>query len=1042
MLLEKYLVNFNCPLNNQENEKVWQLYFRHDLDDMYDYGPSAGDHDGLIFCLTNCGDTQAWENLGIDNIQENSWQTNSNHLYSGETNNPVLAAFPDGAYQLDVTCYAHDETVTFPESSENLSCELHNFSPALRKVSIIDLETDQTYYHAEWIPDGLSAELDVSPGIPAPAGAELQVILWFTESMTTGSLSASLGPLSIGNGEWSSSVVPNDTWAGEVTMPTDTGKGEYILSVSATDVVGLSLMNPDGIGSVPGSSTPDTHHSLSLSFGIDFEWSVTLPEPIRGSIAIADIDGDGYMELAVQTEEGTVYVYNHDGSLLAGWPRSNTAYLPTFENLLLTPALGDITGNGSVDVSAGYQWGNMAWNSGGTDLPGWPFEVTDQRLTGSYFAFSSPVLCNLDTDDALEIIACRQFDMYASTEIPQSVFAIDSDGSEIWSTNLNPANDGESVMGTPIVVDVTGDATPEVLVCTSSSPSLIGPPPDDRGINCNGKLYLLSGSTGNILYTSSIIGTHVYGSPVVGDIDNDPSLEVVIPCFVNVGGLVKAYVFSLPSLTLEHSWSLTGGPIGAKASPALGDINGDGIVDVIMSVSNEIFAWDGESKNPLAGFPVNVGNPVRHGVSLADIDGDDYLELVFCTENGYLRALNQDGSICGGFPIHIGNSFSQPAIDDIDGDGRLEICVANTLGEIIVYEAQESSWPAALPWSQYQHDARNSGILGSDFTFPAPPTDFEGEGELAGGFFTADLSWTLSVNDPDFEPIPTPPADVISYRIYRKIPPRPVELIATVSAGDSTYTDFINLISLFQVVAYSATAWDGVNESELTTWAKFPLYGSDNIAAGCPVREIIHSQAIAVSSTHSAITDGTSSTVDRVHRNGCRILTDGEYDAVYTPSGLSDCVEIDLGAVFTVNTVTLSRMNQSISGSLRYELSVDGRTFTDTDTGRARYIRVYSVAGTSEIEVFGSLSDESSSLIEIQRGVYGGYRIASVEAGSPLAVSVFDLSGRKVWNSTSSAGEVLWNRCSSSGSTVPAGVYLIMVESDDTATFTAKVVVR
>ena len=81
-------------------------------------------------------------------------------------------------------------------------------------------------------------------------------------------------------------------------------------------------------------------------------------------------------------------------------------------------------------------------------------------------------------------------------------------------------------------------------------------------------------------------------------------------------------------------------------------------------------------------------------------------------------------------------------------------------------------------------------------------------------------------------------------------------------------------------------------------------------------------------------------------------------------------------------------------------------------------------------------------MIEIQRGTDNAYQIAAVESGTPITATVFDLSGRSVWNSTSSTGEIMWNRCNSSGSTVPAGVYLIMVESDDMETFTSKVIVR
>ena len=1051
VLSENYVVNFDCPLTN-DDETAKMFTFVYSMNAMFG-------NEGVLMCLTNCGDTQGWENLGIDNIEENSWRTNKNYAYLNVTTiNPVLAEYPDGSYSIDVTCYAHvndvDPTpnpeVTFDAS---IPCELHNFSPALYKVCIKDAESDQIYYHAEWIPNDLSAELDTTVNEPVDAGAELQVILWFTESMTTGSLSASLGPLSIGNGEWSSSVVPNDTWAGEVTMPTDTGKGEYVLSVSATDLDYCSLMNPEGIGSVPESPTPDTHHSLNLSFGIDFEWSVTLPEPIRGSVAIADIDGDGYMELAVKTEEGTVHIYNHDGTIAAGWPRSNTGYAETYYDVHITPALGDISGDGYMDVASGYHCGSMAWDAAGNTLSGWPFKVNGVELEGQDFAFSSPVICNLDADAALEVVACRQLYAVPTGGPTETVFAIDSNGSEIWSTDLNPADGGESVMGTPVVVDVTGDAIPEVLVCTSSV-TLIGgdeKQSETDGIYCNGRLYLLSGSTGNILYSSSIIGEWIYGSPVVGDIDGDLSPEVVIPCFMNDGGQVKAYVFSLPSLTLEHSWLLvTSSPsFGAMSSAALGDINNDGSIDVVIVGFNKVFAWDGVSKLPVPGFetPVGIGASIRHGASLADIDNDGYLEILLCTQGGKLIALNHDGTVCGGFPIQFGSSSnSQPAIGDIDNDGRLEICVADrNVGKILVYQAQESSWPASLPWSQYQHDARNSGVLGSDFTIPEPPTDFAGEGELAGSFFTVDLTWTLSVNDP-FSPDAVPPADVVSYQIFRRLWPGPFELITRVVAGTDSYTDVVSMSGFFPVIAYRMSASDGVNESICTSPVKLNPYALDNIAAGCPVREIMHSSAVQTSSSHSAIAGGvsvsTASLVEPQRGNNCRVLTDGDYDGIYIPSGSSDCVEIDLGDVFQVNDLLVIGADLSLTDSPRYELSADGRNFSDINSGTARYVRVYGAAGATEIEVLGSLSEAASAPVEILRGASGTYRIISVESGTPLTVSVFDLSGRSVWNSASSTGEVLWNRCNSSGNTVPSGVYLIMVESDDMDTFTSKVIVR
>lgn len=93
----------------------------------------------------------------------------------------------------------------------------------------------------------------------------------FTETIDTGSLSASLGPHSLGSGTWSGSVVVNDTWTGSVTMPTDGGRGFFTLSVSASDLDDSTLMDTEGAGS-PGGN-PDTHHVLSLGFGADWLWT-------------------------------------------------------------------------------------------------------------------------------------------------------------------------------------------------------------------------------------------------------------------------------------------------------------------------------------------------------------------------------------------------------------------------------------------------------------------------------------------------------------------------------------------------------------------------------------------------------------------------------------------------------------------------------------------------------------------------------------------------------------------------------------------------
>ncbi len=288
---------------------------------------------------------------------------------------------------------------------------------------------------------------------------------------------------------------------------------------------------------------------------------------------------------------------------------------------------------------------------------------------------------------------------------------------------------------------------------------------------------------------------------------------------------------------------------------------------------------------------------------------------------------------------------------------------------------------------------------------------------------------------------------MISYRIYRKIPPKALELVGTVSAGTEEFTDAFSMTSLNPVIAYTVCAWDGVYESEFADFVKFIPFGIDLISLGCPTRQIVHSAELVTSSSQTSAllgrTESARSLIEREQRSNSRILTDGDYETVYSPTSASECVEIDLGSLFTISDVFLTRSDESLIESCRYEVSADGRYFSSsTDCEGIRFVRVYGAAGATEIEVYGTTSAPSASPIGLQRSSSDGYRIIVAEEGSPITATIFDLSGRNVWQNTSSSGEVFWNRCDSAGNTVPNGVYLIMVESDDIETFTSKIVIR
>ncbi len=69
-------------------------------------------------------------------------------------------------------------------------------------------------------------------------------------------------------------------------------------------------------------------------------------------------------------------------------------------------------------------------------------------------------------------------------------------------------------------------------------------------------------------------------------------------------------------------------------SPALGDIDGDGELEIIVggySTPGKLFAVNPEGTD-VAGFPIELGEKIQRGVALADFNGNGRVDIVCGTE--------------------------------------------------------------------------------------------------------------------------------------------------------------------------------------------------------------------------------------------------------------------------------------------------------------------------------------------------------------------------------------------------------------------------
>jgi hypothetical protein len=389
----------------------------------------------------------------------------------------------------------------------------------------------------------------------------------------------------------------------------------------------------------------------------------------QSSVAAGELDGDlsNGTEIVIATIDGTVSAVRADGSLL--WsrevPNRSCPFSPLTDKLYSSPVIGALNGDGVPFVVIGYGGfkgkacdGGVIAFKGSDGSTAWTFSIQKWAKKRGFEAFrnsvySRPAVGDLDGDGRMEI-GFGSFD--------RNVYLLNSNGTVRWYYNA-----ADTVFSSPAFADVNDDGAGEMIIGTDISQNTRIKPATPNG----GFLYAFRAkkpSKGGLRYLFRDINLQVWrtefdqvvqSSPVVAElIADNPGPEVVVGtgCFFPQGGAErrgKYYrVVSARTGKVLRTLNVTA---CTPATPAVGDLDGDGKPEVVVSVSGDASAGGDGASHLLAWKP----------------DADT---VIWDVEPKLGDRTDRFG----------GHYNRSPVIADLTGDGRPEVSLAHSNGVVVV----------------------------------------------------------------------------------------------------------------------------------------------------------------------------------------------------------------------------------------------------------------------------------------------------------------------------------------------------------------------
>jgi hypothetical protein len=321
--------------------------------------------------------------------------------------------------------------------------------------------------------------------------------------------------------------------------------------------------------------------------------------------AVGDLDHDGVEEIvAAGWSSGFLYVWESHGEVRSGWPRPINIDGLAAPAIWGAPVLADLDGDGHLEVLINAGRYTFAFHDDGTEVADGDNDPATTGVLikmGSVSNFSTPAVADLDNDGTPEVIVGSR---------DGKLYVVEPDGSPVPGF---PFVTGGDITCSPAIGDLDRDGLPEIVFANGNlqvfalNINLQQPPGWPVGANMN---------------------RDYDASPALADMDGDGYLDVVL-----CAGNGTPFMWHGQNGHLFPGWGFVlydseGNKLGLSSSPAVGNLDDDPDLEVCFGANDgNVYAYNVDA-TLVRGFPIGTANRIEGGPLLWDIDGDGYTEVV------------------------------------------------------------------------------------------------------------------------------------------------------------------------------------------------------------------------------------------------------------------------------------------------------------------------------------------------------------------------------------------------------------------------------